>query len=186
MFMITIGDLYKFQPIVLKSVTINIPDDASWETMNEINNPLEEWNYLNQTIRSKLVGKNYAQLPKEVEIAITCDVLEKDRAIVGNANFGHAPFTDDYIKGNYIPSDKNSPFLPEPTEFHKNMVEYNGDADTTLDLEKRIDVEDSNPTSTVDERRSPQGEEPGLPVQDSQDPTKLPTTSGAKAGRNVV
>jgi len=186
MFMVTIGDLYKFQPIVLKSVNINIPDDASWETMNEINNPLEEWNYLNKSIRSKMVGKNYAQLPREVEIAVTCDVLEKDRAIVGNANFGHAPFTDDYINNVFIPSDKNTPFLPEPTEFHKNMVEYNGDTGTTLDVSKRINVEESNPSSDVDVNRSPAGEEPGLPAQDSQDPTKLPTTSGAKAGKSII
>ena len=47
MFMLTIGDLYKFQPIVITSLNVNIPDDASWETLNENNSQfrmeLFEW-----------------------------------------------------------------------------------------------------------------------------------------------
>src|SRR5207237_10809770 len=37
MFMITIGDLYKFQPIIMTSINVNIPEDSSCETLNEDN-----------------------------------------------------------------------------------------------------------------------------------------------------
>lgn len=185
MFMLTIGDLYKFQPIVIKSITMNVPDDASWETMNEQNNGLEDWNYLNKAIRSKIVGKNYAQLPREVEMAVSCDVLEKERAIVGGANFGHAPHTDDYTKGVFIPSDKNTPFLPEPTEFHKNMVEYNGDSDPSLDLKRRIDNSDIVQANTT-EFTNPSEQVGAVPQQVATDPTKIPTTAGAQAGKSII
>jgi len=182
MFMLTIGDLYKFQPIVIKSITINIPDDASWETLNELNNPTEDWNYLKKIISSNIIGKNYAQLPREAEIAITCDVLEKERAIVGNSNFGHAPHTDDYTEGVFI-SSNNTPFLPEPTEFHKNMVEYNGETNPSLNLRGRID-------SQIDAQTKQSfliaGSESAVPQQTTSDPTKLPTTSGIKAAKSIV
>ena len=32
---VTIGDMYKNQPIVINSLGLRIPDDASWETLGE-------------------------------------------------------------------------------------------------------------------------------------------------------
>ena len=64
MFMLTIGDLYKFQPIIITSITINIPEDASWETLNEDNSE-NGWSYLNGFITSPSLGKKYGQLPRE-------------------------------------------------------------------------------------------------------------------------
>ena len=165
---------------------MNVPDDASWETLNESNNPLEQWTYLNKTIQDKFVGKNYAQLPREVEIAISCDILEKERAIVGSANFGHAPHTDDYVKDVYVPSDKNTPFLTDPTEFHKNMVEYNGDSTPTLDTAKRIDASQQTQITNAQINNFPNANPASPPVQSSIDPTKLPTTSGINAGKSVI
>jgi hypothetical protein len=119
MFMVTIGDMYKFQPIVITSINVNIPDDASWETLNEVNS--KRWSYLNGIIKAPSVGKNYAQLPKEAEIAITCNLLEKERAIVGGSHFGHAPVSDDdsnvFITG-------NEPYLPNVTSFGAGMVTF--------------------------------------------------------------
>lgn len=126
MYMITIGDLYKYQPVVITSLNINVPDDAQWETLNE-NNAKNGWSYLNGIIKSPMVGKKYAQLPKEFEIAVTCNLLEKERAIVGAAHFGHAPHGDGYKDGYYNEEgviQEGRVFLPPPTEFSKDMVEY--------------------------------------------------------------
>lgn len=116
MFMLTIGDLYKFQPIVVTSINVNIPDDATWETLNELNTgERAEWSYLNGQIRGK--GTKFAQLPKEAEIAVTCNLLEKERAVVGGSHFGHAPRADD---GQWL--EGNEPTLPSITSFGKEMT----------------------------------------------------------------
>jgi hypothetical protein len=121
MFMLNIGDLYKYQPCVITSVGVSVPDDAIWETLN-INNA-REWTYLNGTIRSATSAK-YAQFPREAEISITCNLMEKERPIVGAAGFGHAPHTQDYLQGQYVETDPGSPFMPTPTDFDKGIVEY--------------------------------------------------------------
>jgi hypothetical protein len=107
MFMLTIGDLYKFQPIIITSVILNIPEDASWETLNE-DNSRNGWSYLNGLITSPNLGKNYGQLPREVEIAVTCNLLEKERAIIGGSHFGHQPRVDDWES-----KSGNDRFLPD-------------------------------------------------------------------------
>lgn len=129
MFMLTIGDLYKFQPMVITSINVNIPDDAAWETLNEINAP-KGWSYLNGLITSPSLGKNYGQLPREAEIAVTCNLLEKERAIVGGSEFGHEPRIDDWesldVSDRFLVStDPNTPFLPAPTTLHQGFVEWN-------------------------------------------------------------
>ena len=128
MFMLTIGDLYKFQPIVVTSINVNIPDDATWETLNELNTgERAEWSFLNGQIRAPGIGKKFAQLPKEAEIAVTCNLLEKERAVVGGSHFGHAPRADD---GQWL--EGNEPILPNITTFEKEM---------TVDNIKRNDVQ---------------------------------------------
>jgi len=129
MFMMTIGDLYKFQPIVITSINVNIPDDASWETLNE-NNAKQGWSYLNGLITAPSIGKNYGQLPREAEIAITCNLLEKERAIVGGSHFGHEPRIDDWEVSSsadrfLTSNDPYTSFLPTPTTLHQNFVEWN-------------------------------------------------------------
>ena len=126
MFMLTIGDLYKFQPIILTSIQVMIPDDAVWETLNEDNSP-NGWSYLNGLITARDLDKNYGQLPREIQISITCDLLEKERAIVGGSNFGHEPRIDDWENVN--PFDVfvtgSVSYLPIPTTLHKGFVEWN-------------------------------------------------------------
>jgi hypothetical protein len=85
---ITIGDLYKEQPVVLKSVTISIPEDAIWELTPELNNESNEWKYLNDKIVWKNSGGKYAQFPTECDIQISTDILETERPRTGRRNFG--------------------------------------------------------------------------------------------------
>jgi hypothetical protein len=117
---ITIGDLYKEQPIILNTVSIEIPEDAIWETMNEDNTDKGQWSYLVDYLTSKKIlsdGKQYGQFPRSATITIACALLEKERAIVGAANFGHAPHTD-----KYHPMDiSNQPYM------HQGLVEYQFD-----------------------------------------------------------
>jgi hypothetical protein len=126
MMMLTIGDLYKFQPIVITSLNVNIPDDASWETLNENNSKLG-WSYLNGLITAPNLGKNYGQLPREAEIAVTCNILEKERAIMGGSHFGHEPRIDNWE--NKVIAERfltgSVPYLPVPTVLHQNFVEWN-------------------------------------------------------------
>jgi hypothetical protein len=124
MFMVTIGDLYKYQPMVVTSININVPDDASWETLNENNAP-NQWSFLNGIVTAPNLGKKYAQVPREVEIAITANLLEKERSIVGAAHFGHAPHTDQYDDGVFNTGVERVEYLPKPTQFSKDMIEYN-------------------------------------------------------------
>lgn len=127
MVMITIGDLYKNQPIVIGSAGISIPDSATWETLNEKNSP-SGWSYLANYITCPKVGKLYAQLPKTAEISINAYVLEKERAIVGAAHFGHSPHDENYERGKYrtaLPDNES------PGEFHKSLVVYNDQVSRT-------------------------------------------------------
>jgi len=127
MVMVTIGDMYKNQPIVIGSAGISIPDSALWETYNEANSL--EWAYLADYIKSPLVEKNYGQLPKTAEISINAYIIEKERAIVGAAHFGHAPHTEDYKKGEYR---RTSPDYLAPTAMSKYLVVHNGATKTSV------------------------------------------------------
>jgi hypothetical protein len=140
MMMVTIGDLYKFQPIVITSLTVNIPEDASWETLNEKNS--NNWSYLNGLITAPNPYIGYGQLPREAEIAVTCNLLEKERAIMGGSHFGHAPRVDNWE--NLSPDDvfltRNVPYLLKPTSLHERMVVFNSSGApvaTTETMEQR-------------------------------------------------
>ena len=133
MFMITIGDLYKFQPAVITSLNVNIPDDAAWETLNQDNSP-DSWEYLSGIITSPTLGNSFAQVPREAEIAVTCNLLEKERAIVGGSHFGHAPLKDNHVWGNFnIPTEEKDrrDYLPDPTDFSIGILSYN-DSETPI------------------------------------------------------
>lgn len=115
MVMLTLGDMYREQPVLIQSVTVTIPDDATWETINQFNS--NQWEYLASYIKAP--GVLYGQLPKQVEISLGLVLLEKERAIVGGANFGHAPrMDDDQSKWNTdtIPTGGN------PTKLHESWV----------------------------------------------------------------
>jgi hypothetical protein len=84
----TIGDIYKNQPGVIKSVGMNIPDNCVWETLSEDYAQKNNWNYLNGVIQLTNSKGTYAQFPRECELNLQIDLLEKERPIVGGNNFG--------------------------------------------------------------------------------------------------
>lgn len=114
MVMLTMGDLYKDQPVLVQSVGIAIPEDAIWETQNELNT--EEWHYLADHIKAP--GLVYGQLPRELDITLTLILLEKERAVVGGANFGHAPRNEDWSGWN----ETTVPTRGQPNKFHQSLV----------------------------------------------------------------
>lgn len=81
--MITIGDIYKDQPIVINSVGMTIPDNATWETINDSSLNYE---YLNGRLKSNDTV-TIAQFPREAEISIDANILEKEKPKVGRNNF---------------------------------------------------------------------------------------------------
>lgn len=114
MFFLTLGDFYRDQPILIQSVVTTVPDDAIWETQNE-DNQEGGWNYLAGLIKAPNV--KYGQVPREVDLAFTVTLLEKERAVVGGANFGHAPRTEDWGRYNTdTPNGKN------PNKWNKNLL----------------------------------------------------------------
>lgn len=84
----TIGDIYKNQPGVIKSIGMNIPDNCVWETVSEETSATFDWSYLNGRIQwQDSIGK-VAQFPRECELNLSIDLLEKERPVVGGTNFG--------------------------------------------------------------------------------------------------
>lgn len=115
MFMLTIGDMYKYQPIVLTSVGFTIPDSAIWETVPE--NSTENWSYLANIIQSKVPKGRIAQLPREIDVSIACNVLEKEKPVTGGNHFGHAPSDDNGVRLD----DANAVFLPKTEKFSEDL-----------------------------------------------------------------
>ena len=96
--MLTIGDIYKNQPIVINSINMTIPDNATWETISESEDKFE---YLNGRLKSN-DNVTLAQFPREAEISIDANILEKEKPKVGRNNFGDASdyFSSDLIVNN--------------------------------------------------------------------------------------
>lgn len=94
----TIGDLYVDQPGLITSIGFNIPDDSAWETLNENYAKSKEWTYLNNVIKWSGSKNKYAQLPRTVDFSVSMNLLEKEKPIVGGAQFGSAYHSDPYYK----------------------------------------------------------------------------------------
>ena len=66
---------------------------------------------------------------EKLKIAITCNLLEKERAIVGGSHFGHEPRVDDWendmIDNRFLTGSGNISYLPSPTILHRKFVEWN-------------------------------------------------------------
>jgi hypothetical protein len=116
MFMLTIGDLYKYQPIVITSVNVVIPEGASWETVPE--NSTEDWTYMAKMIKSKVPKSRIGQVPREIEISITTNVLEKELPQTGGNHYGHSP-----VDENGFQIVGNQPYLPTIEDFSKDLRE---------------------------------------------------------------
>ena len=90
----TLGDFYKNHCVVLNSCNVSIPEDASWELINENTVKNQDWSYNLGNIftfgKTSMKGK-VAQFPREAEISITMAIMEKDRPKTGRAVWGNAP-----------------------------------------------------------------------------------------------
>lgn len=111
----TIGDIYKNQPGVIKTVSMNIPDNCSWETLSEEYARKNDYKYLNGVIKLENSKGKFAQFPRECELNISMDLLEKERPIVGGNQFGDSVRTiftgSDAGSGKYVPpADSNDLF----------------------------------------------------------------------------
>ncbi len=104
--LLTLGDMYKEQPILINRVGLTIPDGASWEYLNE--NLNEDWSYLNKIITWTGSKGKFAQFPREVEVQLDFAVLQKERPITGMANFGHAP--RDLTNNSFLTKNEKNPF----------------------------------------------------------------------------
>lgn len=92
MVQLTLGDFYKNHFVVIKSCNVQIPDDASWETLSEDLN--ENWYWgPNKAFEWKDSSTKYAQFPRTAEITIQMSVLEKDRPKTGRSMWG-----DSFVK----------------------------------------------------------------------------------------
>ena len=89
----TLGDFYKNHCVVLNSCNVSIPEDASWELINESTVKNQDWSYNLGNIftegKTSMKGK-VAQFPREAEISITMAIMEKDRPKTGRAIWGNA------------------------------------------------------------------------------------------------
>ena len=124
----TIGDIYKNQPGIIKSIGLNIPENCVWETVSEETSATFDWSYLNGRIQwADSIGK-VAQFPRECELVLSMDLLEKERPVVGGANFGDyykIPITDNRDDGfisTAIKGTRNS-FSEGLQDFEKIKIE---------------------------------------------------------------
>ena len=121
----TIGDIYKYQPAVIKSVGMNIPDNCVWETFSEKYATENDWSYLNGIIKLNNSKNTYAQFPRECELNLSLDLLEKERPIVGGNNFGNAwrvlDKNGDYINGIDINQQGGLP-VSKPDSFSDKIM----------------------------------------------------------------
>jgi hypothetical protein len=111
----TIGDIYKNQPGVIKSVGMNIPDNCVWETLSEEYAQKNDWSYLNGIIKLENSKGKYAQFPRECELNLSMDLLEKERPVVGGNNFGDFSRQLD-MSGNYTTTSD------DPNLFSRNII----------------------------------------------------------------
>ena len=84
----TIGDMYVDQPSVITSIGFSIPEDSSWETLNENFSKSNDWTYLHNVIKWTDSKNKYAQLPRTVDLSVSLNLLEKEKPIIGGAQFG--------------------------------------------------------------------------------------------------
>jgi len=121
----TIGDIYKYQPAVIKSVGMNIPDNCVWETFSEEYAEKNDWTYLNGIIKLNNSKNTYAQFPRECELNLSLDLLEKERPIAGGNNFGNAwrvlDKNGDYINGIDINQQGGLP-VSKPDSFSDKIM----------------------------------------------------------------
>ena len=136
----TLGDFYKNHCVVLNSCNVSIPEDASWELINESTVKNQDWSYNLGNIftegKTSMKGK-VAQFPREAEISITMAIMEKDRPKTGRAVWGNATVATG-IQANIGETDKVSPFVIGDLYGGKD---YNDTANNDFSTNMRYDVD---------------------------------------------
>jgi hypothetical protein len=184
MVLLTVGDLYKDQPILIQSVVTTIPDDASWETNNEFNSA--EWSYLASYIKSPQVL--YGQLPRSIDLSLSAILLEKERAVVGGANFGHAPRRTDNNE-NWAEWNTDIPNGADPDKFHQSLVVNVIQTNNTTTKTPQTQTQTSPPTPvSVDAQQPPKYQLLSAPASVQPTSTLLPnaSTTLSKQKTNIV
>jgi hypothetical protein len=182
MVMLTIGDFYRDQPVLIQSINTSIPEDATWETLNEDNSGNEGWSYLAKYIKTDPT-MNYGQLPREVDIDVTLILLEKERALVGGANFGHAPRNSDgSFNSQTVPNNKF------PNTMNRSLVVHN---DWRNNSKNDVSSNDSSQQKVPDAVPSPQSPPVKTPSVNKLSPQPspvltIPDTDIAPATKAVV
>lgn len=97
MVQLTLGDFYKGHFVIINSVNIQIPEDAAWELVNEDYMKNNNWSFnLGSIVNTTLKGK-VSQFPREAEITLAMNIMEKDRPKAGRAVWGNAPVATDTL-----------------------------------------------------------------------------------------
>ena len=85
---LTIGDLVSSQPVILKSIDLTVPDEASWE-LTRANSEISNYTFLSDLVTRS--GVTLGQVPMMVEISISATILEKEQPQAGKLNFANSP-----------------------------------------------------------------------------------------------
>jgi len=126
---LTIGEMYKQQPIVITNMSILIPDNATWETLQSDVNYNESYAYYNGLLKSEA---RVAQFPMEADITLDLNILEKERPKVGRNNFDDANST---LFGRRL-----SVFESEEELKNKKLTEQSLIKKQNQDIENKISV----------------------------------------------
>lgn len=84
-----IGDMYKDQPGIIRTITLTIPEDATWETYRGTG---EKYDYLKGAMNG-VPSINYTsdvlslQLPTKIDVSIQMSLMEKDRSLTSDDHF---------------------------------------------------------------------------------------------------
>ena len=79
---LTIGDMYKSQPIVITNMSLSIPDNATWELLTDD----VDYNFNQITQIINVPNATVAQMPMEADLTIDCNILEIQKPQVRNTN----------------------------------------------------------------------------------------------------
>ena len=86
---LTIGDMYKDQPIVISNMTLTVPDNATWETLPQ---ETDIYNYNSNLITR--TGDKIAQMPMEADLTVDCYLIEINKPkTLSTTNFGWSDTT---------------------------------------------------------------------------------------------
>jgi hypothetical protein len=167
MVQLTLGDFYKNHFVVIKSCNVNIPDDASWETIPEnMSSPNDTWSW-GSNRAYEWAGKDnllsprgdkdsslgrFAQFPRTADISIQMAVMEKDRPKAGRAAWGNAPVA--IVNGGdfYGTVNRNNVNLVRDYNFSTN-IRYDTDLEAFSAATQQLTGQ--QPTVTVQQPNNP-------------------------------